>query len=53
MKGNQAYVVDVTVRCKYTETPLEEAAMEKVTKYQHLQKQIHKPTNVADIVLTD
>lgn len=52
MKGNWAYVVDVTVRCKYTETSLEEATMEKVRKYQYLQKQIHELTNAADIVLT-
>lgn len=47
MKGNQAYVVGVTVRYKYTEASLEEAVMEKVRKYQHLQKQIHELTNAA------
>lgn len=46
-------MVDVTVRHKYTETSLEEATMEKVKKYQHLQKQINELTNAADIVLMD
>uniref|UniRef100_A0A8C0TZ11 Reverse transcriptase n=1 Tax=Cyanistes caeruleus TaxID=156563 RepID=A0A8C0TZ11_CYACU len=49
VKDNQAQVVDVTVRYESENCTLENAAKEKVTKYQHLEKEIQELTNAQQI----
>ncbi|KFO08882.1 hypothetical protein N312_13286, partial [Balearica regulorum gibbericeps] len=49
VKGNQAIVVDVTVRYENKETSLADAAMEKVRNYQHLRSQVQELMNTSNI----
>ncbi|KAJ7428232.1 hypothetical protein WISP_01485 [Willisornis vidua] len=49
VREDQAYVVDVTVRYGFNTTYLDEAAMEKVAKYQPLLQQIQDLTNTTNI----
>ncbi|KFR07483.1 hypothetical protein N306_14973, partial [Opisthocomus hoazin] len=48
-KGDQALVVDITVRYESKPTSLADAATEKVKKYQHLRNQVQELTNTTNI----
>ncbi|KFQ96796.1 hypothetical protein N306_08448, partial [Opisthocomus hoazin] len=49
VKGDQALVVDITVRYESKPTSLADAAAEKVKKYQHLLNQVQELTNATRI----